>query len=207
MRVPILVLALVATPFVASLSQDRAKTAPNAKSVASVKKSDVQSSDVQQQGQHSDDKCEKGKKDKSNRGQSQNNQKGQHEDGAESCASAPTPPPPVPAVGIAQIHGTVFNDADKDGVMAWYEYGLPGWTVTVTGTVTATTTTDGLGAYAFTALPVGTYTVCATPQVSWIGSVPVSGPTCPGGGIGWTLDVPASMASMWYAMIDFGVHQ
>jgi hypothetical protein len=184
------VLALVATPFVASLSQTRGKAAP--KSEASAKKSP----DVQQQGQHDDEKCEKGK-----------SQQGQHEDGEKSCATTPAPapapaPPPV-AAGIAEIHGTVFYDQDKNGLMGTYEPRLAGWTVTLSGPVSATTTSDVTGAYAFTALPVGTYTVCEVVQAGWTQTAPKSGAACPGG-IGWLLDVPANMPGLWYTTIDFG---
>jgi hypothetical protein len=202
MRVPILVLALVATPFVASLSQDRGKVSPSAKLEASAKKADVKSDDVQQQGQHEDEKCEKGKKEKG-----QHNQKGQHEDAAASCASTPPAPAPLPPpVGVAEIHGTVYYDKARAGLMGPYDPGLAGWTVTLSGPVSATTTTDGLGAYAFTALPVGTYTVCEVRQVGWIQTAPVSGATCPSG-FGWLLDVPASMPGLWYGTIDFGNFQ
>ena len=68
----------------------------------------------------------------------------------------------------ASISGTVFKDLDNDGSIDAGEVGLPGVTVTLTGTdnlgapVTATTTTGPDGTYTFPGLLPGIYTVTET---------------------------------------------
>lgn len=199
MRARIVVLALVVTPFLAGYSQTRGKNKESARSESSVKSSKAPGN-VEQQGQHgSDDSaCPAGTvaAKSSSKGQ---NQQGQHEDAK--CAAKP--PVPTTPVGIAQIHGTVYNDVTGDGKFDYFEAGVAGWTVTLSGPVTATAVTAWDGSYAFTALPVGTYTVCATVQASWAPTAPTTGPCA--GGFGWTLDVPATMPDLWYGSIDFGV--
>jgi hypothetical protein len=187
MRVPFVVMALVAAPFIASNAQGGNKSSRN--------------DNVQQQGQHNDGaKCDKVKKDKGQKG---------HDDSSCAATKPPTPtpapaPPPAP-VGQAEVHGTVFNDTDLDGVMGMFEYGLSGWTVTLSGPVTASVVTDATGAYAFTQLPLGIYTVCQVPVAGWMQTGPKAavGTACPGG-TGWSLQVPASMPALWYGSIDFG---
>ena len=70
--------------------------------------------------------------------------------------------------GTASLAGAVFADADNDGVRDTGETGIPGVTITLTGTddqsqpvsLTATTGTDG--SYSFTGLRAGTYTIAET---------------------------------------------
>jgi len=102
----------------------------------------------------------------------------------------PQPPPPVsgggcvssgPAGGTASIDGQVFVDASP-----WP--GLQNWCVTVSGPVNATAVTDASGNYLFPGLPAGTYTVCETVQSGWHQTFPTSGPAC-ATGLGWTITV------------------
>ncbi len=99
-------------------------------------------------------------------------------------------PPPVsgggcvssgPAGGTASIDGQVFVDASP-----WP--GLQNWCVTVSGPVNATAVTDASGNYLFPGLPAGTYTVCETVQAGWHQTFPTSGPAC-ATGLGWTITV------------------
>jgi len=70
--------------------------------------------------------------------------------------------PVAPPTG--QIGDYVWEDEDGDGVQDATETGMSGITVTLSGPVSASTTTDANGAYLFTGLPAGTYTVTvATP--------------------------------------------
>jgi LPXTG-site transpeptidase (sortase) family protein len=65
----------------------------------------------------------------------------------------------------ANITGTVFNDVNANGVQDAGESPLTGVTVQLAnsgGTVIATTTTNASGAYNFTNLPAGSYTVIET---------------------------------------------
>ena len=86
---------------------------------------------------------------------------------------------------------------------------LPGATVSMSGEKliggVQTQTTDATGAYAFTKLPLGIYTVCQVPVAGWMQTGPKAavGTACPGG-TGWSLEVPASMPALWYGSIDFG---
>ena len=99
----------------------------------------------------------------------------------------PPPPPPAPSPtcsvsapsnsGTLTIDGTVLNGVDFTR--------LANWCVQLTGTVTATALTDGSGNYMFTGLPDGTYTVCELVQSGWQQTFPGSGDTCPSG-FGWT---------------------
>ncbi len=80
--------------------------------------------------------------------------------------------------GTLTIDGTVSL-----GAAPWTA--LANWCVQLTGTVTATALTDGSGNYMFTGLPDGTYTVCEAVQSGWQQTFPGSGDTCPSG-YGWT---------------------
>ena len=70
----------------------------------------------------------------------------------------------------SSIAGRVWLDADDDGIFDADEAGLAGVTIALAGTDTAggavsrTTTTDALGAWSFSSLPPGTYTVTEPTQ-------------------------------------------
>jgi len=67
--------------------------------------------------------------------------------------------------GTASIGGSVFVDANNDGVRQTGEAGISGVTITLTGgglTSPQTTTTDSTGAFSFTGLAPGTYTIKET---------------------------------------------
>ena len=63
---------------------------------------------------------------------------------------------PVPAGSIGDF---VWQDTNGNGIQDAGEPGMGGQLVTLTGPVSATTTTNGFGAYIFTDLPAGCYTV------------------------------------------------
>jgi uncharacterized repeat protein (TIGR01451 family) len=71
------------------------------------------------------------------------------------------------------LSGFVYLDGNNNGVMDAGESGIPGATVTLTGTddhgnaVSATTTTDQTGAYQFTGLRAGTYTITEMVQAGY----------------------------------------
>jgi hypothetical protein len=195
MRVRIVVLALVMTPFLASYSQGRGKTKESARRETSSKHQQGP-----EKGQNRDNKNECPADAKSS-SSGQHQQQGEHDDA--NCSTTPATKPPVPVVGAAQIHGMVFNDVTGDGKPDYFEVGLAGWTVTLSGPITATAVTAFDGTYQFLALPTGTYTVCAVKQTSWVATAPTSGPCA--GGFGWLLDVPTTMPDLWYGSIDFAV--
>lgn len=75
-------------------------------------------------------------------------------------------PPPEPDGSIGD---RVWNDTDSDGVQDPGENGLPGWTVTISGSnlpagYSTTQVTGSNGSYSFGDLPSGTYTVCVEPE-------------------------------------------
>ena len=76
----------------------------------------------------------------------------------------------------ASIAGTVWNDNDTDGPPNNDgEIGLGGVNVTlIQGNTTRTTTTNGSGAYAFTGLAAGDYTVTFTPPAGYFADGPTS---------------------------------
>lgn len=112
----------------------------------------------------------------------------------------PPPPPPTPAPtcgsapaggGTAEIDGQVFVDASP-----WP--GLAGWCVQLSGPVSGAIATDASGNYMFSNLPAGTYLVCEVVQPNWHQDFPSSGAACPSGfGYSITL-IDGSAASFIY---------
>ena len=72
--------------------------------------------------------------------------------------------------GFASIHGTVFNDADGDGVRDADESGIPGVRVTLDGATA--TTTDINGCYTFSTTVAGTHTVVETDRAGYFSTTP-----------------------------------
>lgn len=63
---------------------------------------------------------------------------------------------------LSDLSGLVWEDLNDNGEVDFGEAGIPGATVTLTGTVNQTATTDSNGFYMFTDLPSGTYTITET---------------------------------------------
>lgn len=105
-------------------------------------------------------------------------------------------PPP------ALIGDRVWDDANSNGVQDSGEAGLGGLTVTLAdtnGVVVSTATTDGAGAYEFTGIEAGTYTVTVTPPTYYI-------PTHDLDGIATTNVVTLSVAiGQTNRLVDFGL--
>jgi protocatechuate 3,4-dioxygenase beta subunit len=104
----------------------------------------------------------------------------------EADASAPGgDPPPEPTGG--SISGTVFNDANGNGVKDSGEAGIGGITVyndannnSAKDTGELTATTDGSGAYTFSNLAATSYKIRQILQSGWT-------QTAPAGGVGWSV--------------------
>jgi hypothetical protein len=115
------------------------------------------------------------------------------------CAPAPEPEPACPvsapaATGSLLIRGKVAQGAEPWGPM-------PGWCVRLTGTVTATAMTRDDGTYEFLGLPDGDYTVCEDLQSGYVQTWPSAtwGTACPGNTVGWFLPLRGWSGSL----VDF----
>jgi hypothetical protein len=160
MRVLLVLLALVVTPFVAGVAQGKVKRDKTA------------------------EHCAKRLAKLAKRGDKKIKEKD-----ILNCVEPPPPPLPPPAAcapsapgtGAGTVTGDVYLDADP-----WS--GLSSWCIKLIGAVTATAVTDIYGSYSFTGVPAGTYTVCETLQSGWSESFPTAGfgGPCPTG-YGWTV--------------------
>ncbi|HLF14392.1 MAG TPA: SdrD B-like domain-containing protein, partial [Bacteroidota bacterium] len=72
------------------------------------------------------------------------------------------------------ITGTVFNDADGDGVRDPGDVGIQGWGVWASGPAYRTATTDSNGSYSFTDVPAGLYSIGQNLQFGWERTYPAS---------------------------------
>ena len=102
------------------------------------------------------------------------------------------PPPPPPSAGGVSITGHIWNDVSGAG--------LSGWTVQIFGPVNTSTVSNASGAYSFTGLPDGTYTVCENLVAGWSQVYPTMSADC-GNGMGYNFTIlPGGGASF----VDFG---
>ena len=199
MRRSMVTLALIALPFLASVSQAQGR--PDQRDWKSETKQA---------------KCEKGPSENANpmareKGAGQQEDNGKHKGLDKRCSAddtgtdpEPQPDPaPVPSSGIAEIRGMVFIDLDASNAFESGEPAVAGWVITLSGPVSKTMSTDGLGNFAFTALPPGTYTVCAGSVPGFTPAVPVSGAGC-SSGFGYSLTVPTLVPGQVFTSVDFG---
>ena len=180
MRALIVLLTLVAAPYVAGVSQGRPESGHRAlKSTRAARPSSVRPSAAAPDL----DACQ---------------QQGQHEGADESCGGTPLPPPPPPppAAG-AEIHGSVWLDANMNGLREPTEVGVANWSILVNGAVA--TVTDASGNYALTGLASGTYEVCEVQAFNWFQTFPTTGTGCAGAGYLTVLGVGQVVAGY-----DFG---
>ena len=184
MRVRMLVVAMIATPLLASVSQAQSQKA----------------------GDHPNMRfkvCEKLSPAKNKQGAGMAGNSGKERREPRKCVPDVPPPPPVtdPGTGIAEIHGMAYTDVNANGTFDAGDVALAGQPIQLIGTVGQLTTTGADGSYAFVALPVGVYTVCSASTLTQ--SAPSSGPACPNGSFGWSAEIPATMPFLWYVDIDF----
>jgi hypothetical protein len=183
MRVLMVLIALVATPFLASVAQDSRPARDARSDIRDVRPSDAQPGDVRQAKHDDDKKC----KDKhANKGNRYGWRHGQHDD-----CNTPAP---------GEIQGTVFFDMNYDGVRDPDESGIANWLVILSGPVNMTTLTDAAGNYSFTGLPDGSYTVCESQRFGWIQTAPQEPSACTSG-FGYTIVVTAGQV---VTLLDFG---
>lgn len=98
--------------------------------------------------------------------------------------------------GHTTVSGFIFFDLIQNGVFDTDENGLSGWQVQISGPniQTQTFTTGGDGAYSFSGLLAGTYTVCVMVLPGWTQTAPTGGPQCDTG-IGYTIVAPVQDAT------------
>ena len=196
MRAFIVLLALVATPFLAAVSQDPKE--PNCDNGLGVENRSDQGQlhahkglcttqppapDADQDGVPDElDKCP-------------DTPLGTTVDASGCPVEPPTGCVNSPGTGTGAVAGQVFVDDPAQN----FPY-LAGWCVEVrdaSGAVIATGVTSGVALdiegnnYVITGIPAGTYTVCEVlpPNTSWRQTFPTSGPDCGGGVIGMTAPV------------------
>ena len=122
---------------------------------------------------------------------------------AATAAAAPPPPPPPAPAGTVDISGSLFFDLNSNGLLDPDEVGLSGWRVQVSGPTTQTASTDGNGAYTFTGLPAGNYTVCVMPPMGWTQVSPLSGAAC-GTGFGYSVPALSVAGNASFPGVNFG---
>ena len=178
MRVLMVLVALVATPFLTSAAQGRSAQSPKAdlkEARRGGEHEDEQRGDDRRGGdrrdRHGDGEC---KEKHANHGRHEGWRHGQHDD----CdAKAPV---------LGGISGNVFFDMSYDGVRDADEPGIENWWIMLSGPVSATIATDAAGNYSFTGLPAGTYTVCEGQRFGWIQTAPQTESAC-ASGLGYTI--------------------
>lgn len=101
------------------------------------------------------------------------------------------------------IFGSVWNDVNHDGIKDPSELPQANQVISAIGPISTTTTSDVAGAYFFSQLPSGTYTVCQSGTNSTLQSAPTTGVSCPNSTFGMQVTVPGDLTPG----PDFGVYQ
>lgn len=178
MRVPVVLFALVTTPFLAGAAQSAAVKDPATCATADAHRSATSSSRDRPLDPF----------------------------GRPRTGCAPVAPTPTggggedPAgggtgggTGTPVISGTVWNGN------SWL--GMGGWVIEVTGAATASTVSNADGTYGFWNLPPGTYTVCEQVKSGWTQTYPTSGSPCPSG-LGYTFTLSAGGSGSFVDFVD-----
>lgn len=113
-------------------------------------------------------------------------------------------PPVAASTGHSSVTGTLYNDPDGIGSFAG-QYPLVGWTVQLSSPAgIQTAISDGNGMYSFSNLNAGSYTLCVVPPGGWVNTGPASGASCPGPSFGYTIDAPAVSFDVIFSDYNFG---
>ncbi len=196
MRVPVLVLALLALPLAAGVAQNRGGNSGS--------KSKVRSSDVASD-------C----KDQQAAALARAEADGHSPYGLDKKCDDPVPPPPPPPpsdqppTGPHEARGVVFEDIDGNGAQDMFagEMGLAGWSVQLywNGQLVGTATTDADGMYLFPNLGNSDklWSVCVVPQAGYVRTGP-AGSACNGDGTAYTLKntVPTQLRTNFGEMLQ-----
>ena len=121
-------------------------------------------------------------------------------------APEPAPTPAPDATGTA-ITGTVYIDSDWSGMPNLGEPRLSGWTVSLmlNGVATKAVATDANGIFNFANVTVGNYTVCVTPKAGFNQISPSYGMSCPSG-MGYQASVTMYDLNVVFEGLDFGYY-
>lgn len=102
------------------------------------------------------------------------------------------------------VFGSVWNDANHDGIKDESELPATGETVSLTGPISTSATTNESGIYYIpTGLPSGTYTICLNGSNSTLHTFPTEGVVCGNGSFGTLLSILGSEGTAMGP--DFGV--
>lgn len=120
-------------------------------------------------------------------------------------APVPPPPPPAPAPGPHKAKGTVFQDDDGNGMRdLFFEPGLENWHLqlfwSATGQMLAETDSDANGDFEFANLGNGKYFICIIPKAGFTQTAPVGSPVC--GGLGREFELQGQFET-WATGNDF----
>ena len=192
MRVLIVLLALVVTPFLTGASQTPSGSSQGDLCTKGAAREDVEEA---ANAEHEDAEREDAEHEDAEH-EDVEHEDVEHEevDEDEDRACDPNPPPAPPPAGTVAIDGTVFEAIAGSPA-------LGNWVVELSGTATATALTDATtGRYAFTGLPAGTYTVCEVVQPGWRQTFPPLGTQCLTG-VGYTFTLTAGSSA---SFVDFG---
>lgn len=198
MRGSLVVLALVASPFLAASAQGH-----------SPKRTDYPKCDARARGNSANVASQNGLKNRADPTLQGNkncppvtppgSNDGGSSSGGSSSGSAGAP------VGFNSVTGTLYNDPDGVGMYDGSQFGLAGWTVQLTGPYgVLSATTDGNGMFSFSGLPGGSYSLCVVPPGGWLATGPLAGISCPGASFGYSIAAPDVTFDVVFSDYDFG---
>ena len=123
-------------------------------------------------------------------------------------APAPAPAPvPAPIGTGTAVTGIVYIDTDWSGVPNPGEPRLPGWTVqlVLNGAIAKSVSTDAAGVFRFADVVAGNYAVCVTPKPNFVQISPAAGSACPSG-MGYSASVTMYDLNVVFEGLDFGYY-
>lgn len=199
MRGSIVVLALVASPFLAAGAQRHVHVPTKTLTPHSAK------CDVRARGNSDNAASAMGKANRADPTLKGNKDCPVATPGGNDGGGSSGDPVPVPATGNNSVTGMLFNDPDGIGAFDGSQFGLGGWTVQLSGpSGVLTTTTDGNGVYSFTNVAVGTFSLCVVPPAGWIATGPLAGVACPSSTFGYEIDSPDAGFDVAFSDYNFG---
>jgi hypothetical protein len=211
MRAPIVILALVATPFIADIAAAQGKSAPKVKDACAKPGNRKGQERIEWIRKHADPSCTPTPTPDPTPAPTPTPTPTPTPAPTPTPTPDPTPapstnPPPADATGTG-ITGTVFIDLDWSEVPNPGEPRLSGWTVQLmaNGAAAMTVTTDADGVFKFNNVRAGTYTVCITPKTNFAQIGPSYGVACPSG-TGYTANVTMYDLNVTFEGLDFGYY-